>query len=591
MTTPETQTPNLPPPQDQEPFIPPFWLLIVAIVGFVIAFIVLVTQPTFTVVGWGGLGLGLLGIIAWALMSPEQARNLLTGKTARYGGTSVIVTVVFLAALVVIYILIRNQNIRADLTQTNDFSLTAEARTAFSTLAADPSIPSVRMLAFYGQQQAGRRDQDTLLLEDYQTTSNGKITYEFIDPERSPQLLEQYGVTTPGQIVVAPLNADGTVNTERAELVRFFSQEELSNAALRVMATGNFRALFLITEGGLSTESTEGNGLSLLKTSLEGLNWTVQDVSIFDISAEQPTVNLQDPAFDGTVLVVAGGEAALSDENLAVITNFVSAGGDLVLMAAPGFTSVSGEGEGEATAIAATSLAAAPNMSDFLFQNFGLRVRTDIIIDLTNQAGNPFAPLAIAGTGSFIVDGLVENGDAIMVLQFAHSVEQAEALPANVSVVTLAQTAPTAYSKTDLAALLADPAGSVEQVETDAVGPFTVAASAENASTGSRVVVIGSEDLATNNAIAGYRGTGVVNESFMIRSLQWAAGADAFAGQVPITTSFRPQDTPVFATEDVVRNINLITVFVIPFGVLLLGVLVWWLNREVRPAVKEKVSV
>jgi len=77
----------------------------------------------------------------------------------------------------------------------------------------------------------------------------------------------------------------------------------------------------------------------------------------------------------------------------------------------------------------------------------------------------------------------------------------------------------------------------------------------------------------------------------MTRSLQWAAGADAFAGQVPITTSFRPQDTPVFATEDVVRNINLITVFVIPFGVLIIGVLVWWLNREVRPAVKEKVSV
>ncbi|HUN05160.1 MAG TPA: Gldg family protein [Aggregatilineales bacterium] len=590
MTTPEIQTPNLPPPQDQEPFIPPFWLLIVAIVGFVIAFIVLVTQPTFTVVGWGGLGLGLLGLIAWALMSPEQARNLLTGKTARYGGTSVIVTVVFLAALVVIYILIRNQNIRADLTQTNDFSLTAEARAAFSTLAADPSIPSVRMLAFYGQQQAGRRDQDTLLLEDYQTTSNGKITYEFIDPERSPQLLEQYGVTTPGQIVVAPLNADGTVNTERAELVRLFSQEELSNAALRVMATGNFRALFLNTEGGLSTESTEGDGLSLLKASLEDLNWTVQDVSIFDISAEQPTVNLQDPAFDGTVLVVAGGEAVLSDENLAVITNFVSAGGDLVLMAAPGFTSVPGEGDAEATATATTTLAAAPNMSEFLFQNFGLRFRSDIILDLSAQAGDAFSPIALPGTGSFVVDDLAAD-NPLLVFRFAHSIEQAETLPTGVSVVTLAQTAETAYSKSDLGALLADPANTAAQVETDAVGPFTVAASAENSSTGGRVILIGSDWLATNNSLAALAGTNAVNGEFMTRSLQWAAGADAFAGQVPITTSFRPQDTPVFATEDVVRNINLITVFVIPFGVLIIGVLVWWLNREVRPAVKEKVSV
>jgi hypothetical protein len=590
MTTPETQTPNLPPPADQEPFIPPFWLLIVALVGFAVAFVVLATQPAFNVVGWGGLGLGVLSLIAWALMAPQQARNLLTGKTARFGGTSLIVTAVFLAALVVIYVLIRNQNWRTDLTQRDDFSLTTDARSALTTLAADPNIPSVRILAFYGQQQAGRRDQDTLLLDDYQQASGGKITYEFVDPERAPQLLEQYGVTSPGQVVVAPLNPDGSPNAERAQVVRFFSQDEITNAALRVMATGNFRALILNTEGGLSSDSTEGDGLSLLKTELESLNWTVQDVSIFDLSAEQPTVNLQDPAFDGTVLVIPGGDAPLSDENLAIITNYVNAGGDLMVMAAPGFTAAPAEGEEDPTATATVSLAGAPNMGDYLFQNFGLRFRSDIILDLSAQAGDAFSPLALPGSGSFIVDGLsAEN--PILVFRFAHSIEQADTLPSGVSVVTLAQTAASAYSKSDLAALLADPAANAAQVETDAVGPFTVAASAENSTSGARLVLISSDWLATNNSISGLRGTNAVNAEFIIRAFQWTAGADGFAGQVPISTGFRPQDTPVFATEDEVRNINLLTVFVIPFGVLLIGLLVWWLNRESRPAAKENVSV
>jgi len=42
----------------------------------------------------------------------------------------------------------------------------------------------------------------------------------------------------------------------------------------------------------------------------------------------------------------------------------------------------------------------------------------------------------------------------------------------------------------------------------------------------------------------------------------------------------RPQDQPIFADEQSLRNINFITIFILPFGVLLIGVLVWWNNRE-----------
>ena len=78
--TAQAPNPNL---SEQEPFIPPFYMLVLAAIGLVIAIVVAFTQPTFTVVGWGGLGLALVSIIVWGFMAPDQVRSLVTGRTAR----------------------------------------------------------------------------------------------------------------------------------------------------------------------------------------------------------------------------------------------------------------------------------------------------------------------------------------------------------------------------------------------------------------------------------------------------------------------------------------------------------------------------
>ena len=96
MTTPN---PNL---NEQEPFIPPYYMLILAVIGLLIAVVSALTQATFSVVGWGGLGLAVLSLVVWAFMAPEQLRSIVTGRTARYGGTTIIVTLLFLVLFVVI---------------------------------------------------------------------------------------------------------------------------------------------------------------------------------------------------------------------------------------------------------------------------------------------------------------------------------------------------------------------------------------------------------------------------------------------------------------------------------------------------------
>lgn len=557
-------------PNEQEPFIPPYFMLILAAVGFIVALIVLLTQPQFTVVGWGGLGLGLLALVAWVLMAPQQARALLTGRTALYGGTTVIVTLLLIAALIGVYAFAKSRNVRIDLTQRENFSLTEQTRPVIAGLALEPNVPNIRIIAFYGAGQAGRRDQDSVLFDDYATTSQGKISYEFIDPDRNPTLAQQYKVTRAGQIVVVPLGADNAPQVDKAETVNFLSQEELSNAILRVAASGDFRAYFLSVEGGLELENSGADGMASLNDSLKNrFNWNTQQVNFVDLTNPTSAIKLNDPAADGEALVIVGGSRALSADQVKVITDYLEAGGDLVLMAAP----INADGS--------PALAVSEALNNYLFEKYGLRFRDDIILDETQAFQTPFAPVASEfDSAQFVTSLFAGVRGAAMVLEQTRSIEVAETAPEGVTVTEIVKSASTSYAKTDPAILSATDIAQVRATDADTKGPFVLAATAENANTGSRVVLFGSMYVPSNKYDQ-LRALNVFNLDVALRSVAWVARFDEFFNQIPqLAVENRPQDAPIFVSADASRNINLLTVVIMPFGVLLIGFLVWWNNRE-----------
>ena len=567
------QNPNM--PQEQEAFIPPYYMLILAVVAFLVALGVALTQPTFTVVGWGALGITILSFIAWVFMAPDQAKAVFTGRTARFGGTSILVTVVFLAALVGIYAVIRDQNWRADLTQSDQYSLTDEGRKAISGFGADPKLPKVQMLAFYGASQASTRDQDTLLFEDYAKMSGGKISYQFVDPDRNPAQTTQYKITRPGQISVAKINDDGTPDLENAQLVNFFNQDDLTNALLRVAASGDFRAYFISVDGGLKLADTGGTGLSLLNDSLTTrYNWKTQEVSLFELTGTDSKIKLNDEAADGEVMILAGGDKALTDDELKVITDFVDKGGSLVIFAAPSVTTATND-QGASSVASNKPLALADNLSNYLYTNFGMRFVDDLVLDPSLSVQSPAIPVATTfSSTNYITSAFVPNSNGI-VFQLPHSIEVAPTLPENVTVDELAKTSDTSFAKTDIQAVIN---GDTTQADTDPKGPFVLAAAAENSQTHARVVIFGSSTVASNNFAS--LGSGVVNLDAAFNTLVWATRFNDYFSTVTVQSSARPQDTPVFANDQVIRNANLLTIFILPFGVLAIGFLVWWNTRE-----------
>ena len=145
--------------------IPPNAILLLAGVGLIIALVVAFTQATFTVIGWIGIAIAVLSIVGWGIIVPQQVRDALTGRTTRYGGTALVVTVVVIVALVGIYSLFRGLNIQTDITESSRYSLTQDVREMLIALGVDESRPPIEILVFLDASEASLRERVTLLLD------------------------------------------------------------------------------------------------------------------------------------------------------------------------------------------------------------------------------------------------------------------------------------------------------------------------------------------------------------------------------------------------------------------------------------------
>lgn len=550
-------------PEDQ-PFLPPRSLLLLALAAGLVALLAFATGAE-AAIAWGALGIAVLALAGWAFTAPQELRAVLTGRTLRFGGTSLLVTLVVLAALVAIYTFVRQANLSVTLSESNEYALSPEGRAAIAAIGADPTLPQVHVTTFISATQAGIRDQLELLMAEYESVSQGKVINEFVDLDRNPLRAEQMGASNPNQQFVTRLNAEGEPDVEEGELLRFFSQDNLTNAILRNAVAGDFRTWFIEVEDGPGMNASGPEGLSTLSIGLEQqLDWTNREVPLLDFTRPERELRLNDPAIDGEIMIIAGGSRPLAEPELAVLTDYLTEGGRLILLAAPGL------------ATGSAPLAADAALGDWLFQHFGLRFRNDLVLDRSQAFQNPLYPVSTDMDAYHRITQPYSRGFAL-IFEAPHSIEIAEEPPPGVTVTSLASSSADSYSKTDFSAVLA---GEIEPDAASLTGPLVLAAAAENSETGARVVLFGSTSLPAN----GFTGiNGVANFDVAVDSIFWATDFEDWFSQVNIQSAARPQDAPLFADAQSMALINVITSLLLPFGVLAIGALVWYSNRESAP--------
>ena len=487
-------------------------------------------DPTFDIWVQVGIAVAIAGPAAGALLDPGRVRKALRGRQARYGSNALLASVGFLGILVVLNVLAFNNPQRIDLTEDKEFSLSPETILLLSELS-EP----VEIKGFYTPDRASSRDRMKPLLDEFVAESEGLVSYEFIDPSSNPLAADQYGVTRDGSLAV--------VIGEESHVIDFPSEREITSAVVRLTNPENRVVYFMTGHGERGLDETGDGGLSQLKTALESKNYGVQALNLL-IEGSVPA--------DAAVLVAAAPQTALAGEELQQIEEFIGEGGSLVVLLEPS----------PVTQLNPTD----DSLNAYLLETWGISARDDFVVDL--ESVHPLVGLSITYESHPITERVA---NFVTQSPSARSIDVPESSDPSLLVTRLVLTSDRSWGETDFAAIAEG--SSVEYNEgAEAAGPLALAVAVEDSLAGTRLVLVGDGDFASNGGFfAGGNGDMIVN------SVDWAARQENLIDITPRQTTVR-QVLP--ATRSTVMLLVIGTAVVIPALIILAGGLVWWNRRK-----------
>ena len=253
---------------------------------------------------------GLNAIFFFVVDRQEVIRSLKT-RTALHGMNATVVIFVFLGILVFINILTHRHKFRWDLTETSVYTLAPQTQKIAANLPR-----KVTLTAFFEAGNA-RRNEFKRLADGYQALTD-KIEVAFVDPDRNPAIVKQYGITTYGTVVLE----SGKQETK----IKQATEENLTNALLQVTRDQQKKIYFLSGHKEKNIEDKERNGYSQAKQALEQDHYKVEQLLLLQ------TGKVPD---DANALIINGPQKALQESEIAAVEAYLNTGGAVLLLLDP----------------------------------------------------------------------------------------------------------------------------------------------------------------------------------------------------------------------------------------------------------------
>ena len=501
---------------------------------------------------WVGWIVGLLCLVAYAVGSFATIREYFRRRSARHGASALILILLVLGILVAVEAISARHSARFDLTSTKIFTLSEQTLNVLKNLEK-----SVRVTAFH--QEGSSEAEGTKDLLDQYAYASRKFSFEFVDPDRFPGTARRYKITAYGTMVVE--------TDAREEKITQATEQELTNALLRVTQIREKVIYFMIGHDEKSTENSGKEGYSAAKMAIEDQNYIVRDLLL---------MRERDVPADASVLIIAGPRKALFHEEISTLKRFIDQGGHLLILIDPE-TDV--------------------GLNGFL-KSWGIEVGQNVIVDkLSRLFGADYLTPIVSQYAGY--HPITENFNTASFFPFARSIRAAEDGPPNVEHTELAQTGPSSWAETDLVMLKEGEASYDRQKDT--MGPIPVAVvskikhQAEETNKGStkkpgedemgashdkddkngaprpaKIVVFGDSDFA-GNAHVNLSG----NRDLFMNALSWLAEEEDLIAIRPK----KAEGQPVVLSYTQGRVIFWTSVILLPGAVLIFGVVVLRLRR------------
>jgi gliding motility-associatede transport system auxiliary component len=375
----------------------------------------------------------------------------------------VVGTTGLIACGVLVLILAYRHNLRLDLSPQRSYTLSTHAKKILVELPRD-----VHLMVFVRSEDPRTPELKDLLWRFTQETR--RITYEFVDLNRSPTLARQYGIDRYGAIVVES-------GTRRRDVSN--PNEALVMGALLAVTRDRERTVYFLTGHGERSpdDGDRKSGMSVAKNALEDDQFIVRTL---------PLMQTESVPIDATVVVMAGPRKDYLPGELTQLEGYLHRGGNVLLLLDP-------ETPASITAFVG---------------GLGITSPEQVVVDPERRlAGGEGVTVMVSDLlSSFLVSGTLE---APPVFSYARPLRILE--PMSSSAISFLKTSGASY------------AVAPEDIRADAKGQPTGAlvvgaALVPIADHNGRVIVLGDSDFASNGVID-YLG----NKDLLLNSINWLA--------------------------------------------------------------------
>jgi hypothetical protein len=519
--------------------------------GVISGVIALLWAGTFAPYVIGAFALGILGLLAWAIATPDEFIRLFTGQGVRFGTISIFSSLLLIGIVVLVYLQLTRTAWTFDTTQRNAYTLSPETERVLARVDRP-----IRIIGFYSARALRDRAIDDQIFQLYQTATNGLITREYINPDEQPALARRYGVTTDGQVFVAFVNPDGAIDLGTLfPVTRGVGQErEITRAIASLIVAGRIVVYFESGLGGRDPNDVSQEGISSIVGGVRQNGIVPQALDLPALAQRGGSI----PA-DAAAIIFTRPTRDLTAEEVRVIQAYLARGGSLLLMTDVLFN--------EQPFMAQNGL-----FNRFLLEEYGIGALDAAVVDpaLSGQT-----PLDIISANVFATSPIAARLDPATtptLFSVARAVDvRLQDLPANIATGRVIFTTDRAYGETDLRTL-----GETNRTQYDAgvdlPGPLATVVWSTNTRTNARIVLIGDGDFVANGRLLTREGEVSFpgNAILFTDALVWLTNFNEVINFAPQMFS---QNLPlIFVSQQQFSTIAFITVIFMPLTVLLIGV-------------------
>ena len=476
---------------------------------------------------------GILALIAYASTGVQNLRDFLGQRSTRYGTSTILASVFFIGILIALNYLSVRYHQRFDLTEASVFSLSPQSEQVVGNLTEE-----LQLDAFV---EGGIHPELRNLLQNFGNASP-QVKYRMIDPDRRPELAEQFNITTYNTVRLTY----GETSTNVAQ----GTEESLTNAIIKL--TRDKQDTVCVIEGHAEPDIDEAEsqrGLSQAKVALENENYLVKKVLLASVEGVPE---------DCSLVMVAGPERPYLEHEMGALGAYLRRGGRAVFLLAP---------------------QRAAEFTEFLAP-WGVALGDNVVVD---QVLRLFAGPALGLTP--LVDAydpaheITRELSGRSIFPMTRSVTDDSASKTGLQITEIVKTGPSSWAETDMVGLFEQQQATLDP--TDVKGPVSIAVAVEadlqamghSESDGeqARLVVFGSIEFANNQHLEGT----YFNRDLFLNAVGWLVGQ-------PDLLSIRSRSVRA-SRVDFSQNegtiIFYLSVLLLPELLLIAGLVVWW-RRE-----------